>query len=613
MRFIHRAAPLSRWTLLLLFSSLLVVRVVMLTANELSWDVFGYYLPLPATFVHHDPLLHDIGWMEQVRTQYGTTETLYQVTQAPDGSPMYFFLFGMALLYLPFFLLGHLLAILTGAPADGFSLPYQQAMAIGCMSYVLVGLVHLRRILLQFFPDKLTALLIAIVGFGTNYFHFTTVKDLETANFLFCGMAVLVWNTLRWHTDHRRRNLLGIAISMALITLVKPSEVLCVLIPLLWGVHDRASFTERLALVRARWKDLVLALLVGLAVLSPQLLYWQVKTGHLVFDSYRNPGVGLDLTSPHILPILFSAKKGWLVYTPVMVLALAGFVALFHRRRTLFPVVLVYALASFYIIASWSEWWYGASFSVRPMITLYVLLALPLGFALQALGERNLLWRGATGLFLAGCITLNLFQIWQLDHWVLDPYRTTWAYYKAIFARTSVPPGAEALKSIEPDFSGAAKLDDATGYRQRNMGHYDFEVALAGVYGPLVRDSLGNGQAYQLDSTNQFGPNVETTYESITTEDHAWIRASVRVKLPEGFTGETPCLVVTMARKEGSYGYRSACADPSTIGTWTTLTIDYRTPNIRDVRDRLQVYVWHRGKAPVLIDDLNVDAFTVLR
>jgi hypothetical protein len=116
-----------------------------------------------------------------------------------------------------------------------------------------------------------------------------------------------------------------------------------------------------------------------------------------------------------------------------------------------------------------------------------------------------------------------------------------------------------------------------------------------------------------LDSSQQYSPNVETTYEGITTEDHAWIRASVRVRLPEGFTGETPCLVVTMARREGSYGYRSTCADPTTIGGWTTLSIDYRTPNIRDVRDRLQVYVWHRGKAPVLIDDLHVDAFTVLR
>jgi hypothetical protein len=613
MRFIHRTAPFSRWTLLLLFAVLLTTRVVLLTPNELSWDVFGYYLPLPATFIHHDPLLHDIAWIEQVRAQYGTTETLYQITQAPDGSPMYFFLFGMAMLYLPCFALGHALALITGAPADGFSAPYQQALALGCMVYVLVGLVHLRRILLQFLPDRLAALLIAIVGFGTNYFHFTTTKDLETASFLFCGMSVLVWNTLRWHTGHRRRNLLGIAISIALITLVKPSEIGCGMIPLLWGVHDRATFRARIALLGARWKELLLAAVVGLVVLSPQLLYWYTKTGRPLFDSYRNPGVGLDLASPHILPILFSAKKGWLLYTPVMALALAGFITLYRRRKDLFPVVLAYFLTTFYIIASWSEWWYGASFSVRPMITSYVLLTLPLGHLLQAVGERGLPWRASMGAVVAACIALNLFQTWQLNHWVLDPYRTTWAYYKAIFGRTSVPPGAEALKSLEPDFTGQANLEDTNGYRQRNLGHYDFSTAMAGHHATLVADSLGGGQACRLDSSQQYSPNVETTYEGITTEDHAWIRASVRVRLPEGFTGETPCLVVTMARREGSYGYRSTCADPTTIGGWTTLSIDYRTPNIRDVRDRLQVYVWHRGKAPVLIDDLHVDAFTVLR
>jgi hypothetical protein len=34
---------------------------------------------------------------------------------------------------------------------------------------------------------------------------------------------------------------------------------------------------------------------------------------------------------------------------------------------------------------------------------------------------------------------------------------------------------------------------------------------------------------------------------------------------------------------------------------------------VRDPRDRVQVYVWHRGKAVVLIDDLTVDVFTVQR
>jgi hypothetical protein len=41
--------------------------------------------------------------------------------------------------------------------------------------------------------------------------------------------------------------------------------------------------------------------------------------------------------------------------------------------------------------------------------------------------------------------------------------------------------------------------------------------------------------------------------------------------------------------------------------------MDYLTPNIRDPRDHVQVYVWHRGRTPVLIDDLNVEVFTPQR
>jgi hypothetical protein len=278
-----------------------------------------------------------------------------------------------------------------------------------------------------------------------------------------------------------------------------------------------------------------------------------------------------------------------------------------------FPVILGYFLITFYIIASWSEWWYGASFSIRPMITSYVLLAIPLGLFLQRMIEWKPFWRWSLSGLMGCFVVLNLFQIWQLNHFILDPYRTTPAYYLAIFGKTSVTDEERKLMSVEPDFSGAAKLVDPTGYRQRNIGHYDFETPLAGHYGALVRDSLRMDQAYAMDSTEQFSPNVETTFEGITTEDHAWIRASVDIWLPLDYAEETPCLVVTMARKEGSYGYRTICADTASAGTWITLSTDYLTPNVRDPRDRVQVYVWHRGKGRVLIDDLKVDVFTVQR
>src|SRR5436190_9665452 len=167
----------SSWMLKALVALVLGYRVHVLNDNELSWDVFGYYLYLPATFIHHDPLLTNMDWIHQVMAERPISGTLYQISTTPDGGPMYFFLMGMALIYLPFFLIGHAIAGLTGQPMDGFSLPYQWAIAMGCVSYTVIGLVHLRRILLAFFPDRLTAYLLFIVALGTNWFHFMTMKN----------------------------------------------------------------------------------------------------------------------------------------------------------------------------------------------------------------------------------------------------------------------------------------------------------------------------------------------------------------------------------------------------------------------------------------------------
>jgi hypothetical protein len=56
----------------------------------------------------------------------------------------------------------------------------------------------------------------------------------------------------------------------------------------------------------------------------------------------------------------------------------------------------------------------------------------------------------------------------------------------------------------------------------------------------------------------------------------------VNVLLSKEYSGDRPCLVTTMQRWNGSYGYRTACV-PDTIaaGVWTTLQMDYLTPPVR--------------------------------
>jgi hypothetical protein len=588
------------------------MRILQLTPNELSWDVFGYYLYLPATFIHHDPLLHDTAWIhELVRARPEISGTLYQLSTAPDGSPMYFFLMGMSLLYLPFFLIGHGVALLTGQPLDGFSTPYQVSLAIGCVVYTLIGLVHFRRILLTFFTECMTAVLLVIICIGTNWLQFMTVKNLETANALFMLMAVLVWNTMEWHRTERPRNMAGIAISLALMTLVKPSEVLAGLVPLMWGVHDKESLRSKWALLKQYRGQVYRAVGIGLLVMLPQVLYWWAVTGMPIYDSYKNPGVGLDLWRPHVADALFSFRKGWLLYTPVMSFALVGFYFLRKRQPKLFPAILIWFLAEFWIISSWSEWWYGGSFSVRPMVTTYVLLALPLGYCIEALSRTRPIWRAGMATVIIAMIGLNLFQTWQLHAYILDPFRTTKGYYLAIFGRTSVPPGAEKFKSVERSFDGSYSFPDPQDYRRFNIGHYDFEVKDTEHPGNYVYDTLAQSMTFRLDSGVHFSPGIRNTYDALTGKDHIRVKATVRILVPVGFQGDAPCLVFTMEHKGGSYGYitRSPSVEPDSLGKWQTVVLQYMSPPVREPNDRLISYVWGRSDSPVFIDDLDVQVF----
>jgi len=100
---------ISLSTLALVLSILFVVgyRSANVSEKETSWDVLGYYLPLPATFIYEDALLENPTWIKDINEEKQLTGTLYQISTNDEGEPIYFFLLGMAILYLPFFLIGH--------------------------------------------------------------------------------------------------------------------------------------------------------------------------------------------------------------------------------------------------------------------------------------------------------------------------------------------------------------------------------------------------------------------------------------------------------------------------------------------------------------------------
>jgi hypothetical protein len=596
---------LSLITVILISSILSVYRISNVDKNEISWDVLGYYLYLPATFIHHDPTLKDISWLKKENDDRKLAGTLYMITQNDKGETMYFFLMGMALFYLPFFFMAGAFASVTGMPVDGFSAPYQYLLVIGGIIYTIIGLFYLRKILKHYFSETISSLVMLIIVFGTNYINHLTIKNLETVNVLFMLVTIVIWNTIKWHDTFKGKYLLAIGIAMALMVLVKPSEAFIVLLPLLWNVTSWETFKMKL---KPLWENrAVILLIIGtcLIIALPQLLYWHSKTGKFIFDSYKNPGIGLDLTSPHIINALFSFRKGWLLYTPLMIFPLIGFYFLYKNNKSIFYAAIVYFLVSFYIIASWTEWWYGAGFSLRPVIATYPILAICLGYFLNYIQSKTLSYKIAFGAIALFFIFLNQFQWWQYKNYILDPYRTTRAYYTATFLKTKVTDADRELLRVYRDFSGGMVFKDRDKYQESLLLTMDFSDS--NIKGNMTED--GNN-FYKMKEDQEFLPIFENPINEITQKDHIWIKASMDIRFPKEFDGLPPCMVLSMDRKEGPYGYSATEIKADTaINQWRKIEVMYLTPEIRSGKDRVKCYIWKRGKSQFDIDNIKLEVY----
>jgi hypothetical protein len=575
----------SMWSVMLCWGVLIFFRFNPIHDKPISWDTLGYYLPLASTFVHNDPLLKDKSWLTALNEREHLTGTLYQITQSPDGKDMYFFFLGWSYCYAPFFAIGQAAAEGFGYPTDGFSWPYQLALMIGGLIYMFIGLCYWRKLLLHFYSDRIAAIAIFFFALATNFVNHASIDNLSTVNLLFMLLAVLLWNTVQWYEKRAGRNLVMICFAWALMTLIKPSETLACLIPLLWGVRWRSPSTWFTAIAMAWKSPYHLALGVGLALLLflPQSLYWHTMTGRWIFDSYQNPGVGLDWTSPHIFNVLFSYRKGWFVYTPIVVFAFLGWIFFYRKQPLVARNLMICFGVFFYIVASWTEWWYGGGYSQRTLIPYYSILSLGFaGFVEYILG-RQMVLRLATYAVFTLLLCLNQFQWWQFKQGVLDPYRTTKEYYQAIWLKKQAPAGGDSLKLVNRDFTGRLEFD-STGYR-------------------LIQEIYPDTKMWEMASIwdAEWMFDYKNMYNKWTNKDHLWMVVDAEIEVHSDDASVNPPLLVFFTEHKGAYGYRASPFERQDTTSIYKGTFVYMTPEMRQKSDLLGTHIWNRQRDRVQV------------
>jgi hypothetical protein len=610
MKSIHK---ISYYVALALTTLLVVSRVITPARNVLSWDVMGYYMYLPATFIYDDLTVQNKQWVDDIIEKYKPTATFYQAVKQPDGRWVLRYTSGLALINAPFFFAAHGYAGLMGYPQDGFSPPYQWGMVLGALFYTLLGLWLCRKLLLKFFDDKLTALLLFLLVIGTNYYQIAVFAGTMPHNYLFTLYVILLLHTLKWHEKPNLVSAFIIGLMVGLIALIRPNELVVLLVPALWGITGfNKTITEKFKLVFKKFGHVIVLGFGALLGGCVQLIYWKYATGHWFYYSYQDPGVGFDLKSPHTIDFLISYRKGWFVYTPLMLLALAGFISLYKKNRKLFWGFTAYFIINLYIVSSWSVWWYaGGSYSSRSMVSSYALMLITLGYLLQYLTQNKRGVKIATYIVLGLMVVLNVFQTWQFTARILDGERITKAYYWRVFGKTSITDEDKKLLLVERSAETIEVMPENIAFTKRVLKEYGFEKPTEEHLNNWDSVGYNSKGSFRMDENTEFSPGIDIKYKEITQKEYAWLRVSVRIFVPKDSEGGFPLLAMAFHHKDAAYKYRSSeILNPQLKkGEWNLVTLEYQTPEARSIEDNLKVYVWNRDRKEVFIDDLKVECF----
>ncbi|TVR86696.1 MAG: hypothetical protein EA411_09870 [Saprospirales bacterium] len=407
------------------------------TEATISWDVAGYYIYLPAFFIYGDAT--ELEFKRDIIKDYQPSPHFDQAFQHRESGNLVFkYSAGMAVLYSPAFFASVLYSYLTDHHVDGYSPPFQFTLTQWSLLVAFLGLFYLRKFLLVYFRDMAVGLALLAVVFGTNYLSYASTNGAMSHNFLFTIYALLLWLTHRFYQDPTTWRAASIGLLCGLAALARPTEIITVLIPLLWGLNFPLScfLKTRMDFLNEHWKKIVVAVICFGLIGSIQLIYWKSVSGNWLVYSYEDQG--FSWLSPHFWSGFFSTRAGWLLYSPVMAFALIGFFYLKKQQSRLFAMSLVFALLVLYITFSWDIWWYGGSLGQRALVQSYAIFAIPLAAFFSVLLRQN--WRimAFTPLFILLCL-YNLWWFHQSHRGGLFvPEQMNTAYFFAVLGQFSV-------------------------------------------------------------------------------------------------------------------------------------------------------------------------------
>jgi hypothetical protein len=422
----RRALAGARWKWLLVL--LFVLSLPAVTRRIYASDEVQYFSWLRSIAFDHDANFEN---EYQYFYDSGATHTaLFHETFLEklndNGRPINFTPIGSALLWSPFYAAGHVVAIVTGAPQDGFSKPYISAVAIGSACYGMLAVFLSIAIARRVVGHGAAAGAAIWIGTPLVYYMYITPPFSHACSAF--AVALFLWTWLRVRERWTIGGAALVGITGALLPMVREQDLFFVVGPALDFVVSGAQRRD----VAQKIPAAIAGIVAFVLAYSPQLLAYQALNGRLWVDSHVNNK--MSWSSPHGLQVLFSPEHGLFAWTPLAVVAIVGLVLLaMGRLREGAPdaqwfgiLALVMVGLQAYIAGAVESWTVSGSFGQRRFVGLTPLLTVGLATLAVMIVRSGRVWARRAFVALVGlCIWWNVGLMIQFGMNTMDRGRLT--------------------------------------------------------------------------------------------------------------------------------------------------------------------------------------------
>ncbi|MBK6566495.1 MAG: hypothetical protein IPG18_15140 [Saprospiraceae bacterium] len=561
------------------------------TEATIGWDVSGYYMYLPTFFIYKDA--KKMSFRDSIIQKYYPTPDFHQAyIHPPSGNFVFKYSAGQAIAMFPWFWIGHLYAkISENYLADGFSYPYQISIGIGMLFWGLLGLFFLRKILKVYYDEWTTVLALFLLITGSNLLNYIAIDQAMTHSTLFTIYTLIIWNTIRLYQSVNTKRIIWLGLLCGWAALIRPTDLIAVLIPLLWGINSYEDIKARLQLLKVHLPKLIVFMVCIALVGLIQPVYWKWATGEWIIYSYQDQG--FSWLHPHVKNFTFSYKSGWLRYSPLLILSFIGIFPFIRQNKNILPVLVLMGL-SFYIVTAWDQWDYGST-GGRAMVQYYPLFVFPMAALLEAV-RKNKFFSSVFFVVSVIFVYVNIWWVYNAHTGKVQVLNLTKEYYWKKIGRWSSAESDTKLLFNNYSYEGILKNEKVIYENKFENDTTANSVSVEGNGKILLNKDLQYSGIYTIK--NPGGPqNRVRVYSVFSCEEKEWTdwkQAQFIIKFYRGETEVQSNLIRIYHFLENSET-RELFLDAKCPAVWSHLSVLY----------------WNaEGDKQLRIDDLKVVLFS---